>query len=210
MTGVIAAAILIVVYILFLIWYYWFPKPLTKEEVERYVSIMAGRSGGDNKMSSVLRKFADEDDGKQFFMVSMEKYYDKPQYKDGDHGITSEGANKRYAMNTMRLMLKRAGHPYGIFIPLINLSNINRQDDSVWDNVSLVRYRSRRDFLNMVTSPQWHSGYGDKVAALRENPNMPSKGLLALPIMPILVLTIFLFIGFMIMLCVSITFHFNI
>lgn len=209
MKGIIIAAALLLIYIVFLIWYYGSGKPLSNEEVEQYISIIEKRAGGPNAATNSatanLRKFGLEDDGKQFFMVSMEKYYDKPQYKDGDHGITSEAANKRYATNTMKLMLKKAGHPYGIFIPLTNLSNINRQDDSVWDNVSVVRYRSRRDFLNMVTSPQWHSGYGEKVAALRENPNMPSKVLLAFPIIPILVLTIFLFIGFVIMLCVLIT-----
>lgn len=203
MTGIIVAAAIIVVFILFLLWYYRFPSPLTKEEVEHYVSIMAGRAGGDNKMSGVMHKFASEDDGKQFFMVSLEKYYDKPQYKDGDRGMTSEAANKRYAMNTIRLLLRRASHPYAVFIPLANLSNINRQDDAVWDNASVVRYRSRRDFLSMVASPQWRSRYGDKAAALRDNPNLPSKGLLALPIFPILVLTILLFIGFVIMVCVS-------
>ena len=203
MTGIIVAATIIIIYVLFLLWYYRFPKSLTKEEVEHYVSIMAKAAGGENKISGALRKFASEDDGKQFFMVSMEKYYDKPQYGDGDPGITSEAANKRYVMNTVRLQLMRACHPYAAFIPLANLSNINRQDDSIWDNVSVVRYRSRRDFLSMVTSPQWRSRYGDKVAALRDNPNLPSKGLLAFPIIPTLVLTILLFIGFIIMVCVS-------
>jgi len=204
-TGIIFTAVLAGIYILFLVWYYGFNKPLSREEAERYISIMEKRAGGPNpatnSATAAVRKFALEDDGKQFFMVSIEKYHDKPQYKDGDHGVSSEQANLRYARNTIQLMLMKAGHPYGLFIPFTNLSNINRQDDELWDNASVVRYRSRRDFLNMVTSPQWAAGYGHKVAALRDNPNLPSRGKLAFPVVPVLVLAILLLVGFITMVC---------
>jgi len=200
MAGIILTAVLVGIYILFLLWYYGFRRPLSGEEAERYISIMEKRAGGPNQATNsataAVRKFALEDDGKQFFMVSMEKYHDKPQYKDRDRGVSSEEANLRYARNTVRLMLMKASHPYGLFIPLTNLSNINRQDDAYWDNASVVRYRSRRDFFDMVTSPQWAAGYENKVAALRDNPNLPSREKLAFPVIPILVLTILLLIGF--------------
>jgi hypothetical protein len=54
----------------------------------------------------------------------------------------------------------------------------------------------------MVTSPQWAAGYGNKVAALRDNPNLPSREKLAFPIIPILALTILLLIGFITMVCI--------
>jgi len=206
MAGIILTAVLVGIYILFLLWYHGFRRPLSREEAERYISIMEKRAGGPNpatnSATAAVRKFALEDDGKQFFMVSMEKYHDKPQYKDGDRGVSSEEANLRYARNTVRLMLMKASHPYGLFIPLTNLSNINRQDDAYWDNASVVRYRSRRDFFDMVTSPQWAAGYGNKVAALRDNPNLPSREKLAFPIIPILALTILLLIGFITMVCI--------
>jgi hypothetical protein len=206
MKGIIIAAVLLIIYIVFLIWYNGSGRPLSNEEVERYISIIEKRAGGPNAATNSatanLRKFGLEDDGKQFFMVNMAKYYDKPQYADGDRGISSEDANKRYAMNTIQLMLMKASHPYGLFIPLTNLSNINRQDDAYWDNASVVRYRSRRDFFDMVTSPQWAAEYENKVAALRDNPNLPSREILAFPIIPILALTILLLIGFITMVCI--------
>ena len=190
----------------FLIWYNGSGQHLSNEEVESYISIIETRAGGPNAATNSstanLRKFGLEDDGKQFFMVSMEKYYDKPQYEDGNHGISSEDANKSYAINTIQLMLLKASHPYGLFIPLTNLSNINRQDNAYWDNASVVRYRSRRDFFDMVTSPQWAAGYENKVAALRDNPNLASREKFAFPIIPILALTILLLIGFITMVCI--------
>ena len=195
MTAIILGAILIVIYILFLLWYYNFPKPLTKEEVERYISILEKRSGdpgkGINSIATAFRKFGDEDDGKQFFMCNLVKYHEKAQYTDGDRGLTSKEANLRYARNTMPLLLSRACHPYGLFRPVINL----RQADSYWDEVNIVRYRSRRDLLSMITSEKWYAGYGDKQAALSENPNFPSKAFVAFPIIPVLVFTILLLVG---------------
>jgi hypothetical protein len=206
MKGIVIAAVLLLIYIVFLIWYNGPGKPLSNDEVERYISIIEKRSGGPNAATNSatanLRKFGLEDDGQQFFMVSIGKYYDKPQYGDGDRGISSEEANKRYAINTIQLMLVKASHPYGLFIPLTNLSNINRQDDAYWDNASVIRYRSRRDFFDMVTSTQWAAEYENKVAALRDNPNLPSRAILAFPIIPILVLTILLLIGFITMVCI--------
>jgi hypothetical protein len=206
LAGVILTVALLGIYIPFLLWYYGFRRPLSRGEAERYISIIEKRAGGPNAATNSatanLRKFALEDDGKQFFMVNLSKYYEQPQYKDGiDRGITSRDANKRYARKVMPLLFKRACHPYGLFQPMLNLSNITK-DDLLWDEVNVVRYRSRRDFLDMVTSPQWFAGYGDKQAALRDNPNLPSKAFVAFPIIPVVVFTILLLIWSTTMSCI--------
>jgi len=202
MASVILAAVLLGIYILFLLWYYRFPRPLSKEEVERYISILEKRAGGSDlaaeSVRAAFRKFGEEDDGKQFFMCNLVKYHEKAQYKDGDRGLTSKQANLRYARNTMPLLLSRACHPYGLFRPVINL----RQADAYWDEVNVVRYRSRRDLLSMITSDRWHEGYADKAAALSDNPNMPGKAFVAFPIIPVVVFTILLLIWSITMACI--------
>jgi len=201
MAGIILTAVLLVIYIVFLLWYYGFRKPLSREEAELYISIMEKRGDGSDltaeNVRAAFRKFALEDDGKQFFMCNLVKYHEKAQYTDGDRGLTSKQANLRYARNTIPLLLSRACHPYGLFRPVINL----RQADSHWDEVNIVRYRSRRDLLSMITSDKWHEGYADKAAALSDNPNMPSKAFVAFPIIPILVFTILLLIWSITMAC---------
>jgi hypothetical protein len=196
--GIILIAVMVGIYVLFLLWYYGFGKPLTKDEVERYLSILEKRSPSSENSAAAFRKFALEDDGKQFFMCNLVKYRDKPQYEQGDRGLTSREANIRYVKNTMPLLLKRACHPYGLFRPLINL----RQAGACWDEVNVVRYRSRRDMLSIITSDKWYAGYGDKAAALADNPNMPGKGFVTFPIIPILVFTILLIICVIGMACI--------
>jgi hypothetical protein len=194
MAGIILTVVLLAIYVLFLLWYYGSRKPLSREEAERYISIMEKRAGGSDKATesihAAFRKFALEDDGKQFFMCNLVKYQEKAQYADGDRGLTSKEANLRYARNTMPLLLIRACHPYGLFRPVINL----RQADNYWDEVNIVRYRSRRDVLSLITSEKWYEGYADKAAALSDNPNMPSKAFVVFPIIPVVVFTILLLI----------------
>ena len=202
MASVILAAVLLGIYILFLLWYYRFPSPLSKEEVEHYISILEKRAGGPNpatnNATAAVRKFALEDDGKQFFMCNLVKYHEKAQYTDGDRGLTSKQANLRYARNTIPLLLSRACHPYGLFRPVINL----RQADQYWEEVNIVRYRSRRDLLSMITSDKWQAGYADKAAALSNNPNMPSRAFVAFPIIPVVVFTILLLIWSISLACI--------
>jgi hypothetical protein len=199
--GIIISAVLLCIYILFLLWYIGNRRPLSKEEVDRFMAIMEKRAGDASSAAenalAALRKFALEDDGKQFFMVNLVKYNEAPRYQDGDRGLTSRKANLRYVRNTLPLLFIRACHPYGLFRPLINL----RQADSYWDEVNVVRYRSRRDFLSMVTSDKWYAGFGDKQAALSENPNYPSRGFVVFPIVPVLVFMILLLADLIVMAC---------
>jgi hypothetical protein len=197
MAGLVLTVVLLGIYILFLIWYYGLPKPLSKEEVEHFISILEKRPFSSENTTAAFRKFAEEDDGKQFFMCNLVKYHEQAQYKEGDRGLTSKEANKRYVKNTMPMLLKRACHPYGLFRPVINL----RQADAYWDEVNIVRYRSRRDVLSMITSEKWHEGYEDKAAALADNPNMPGKGFVAFPIIPVVVFTLLLTILVISMAC---------
>ena len=150
----------------------------------------------------LLREFASSDDGKEFFMVNMEVLYEKPQYKTGDTEDSSEQANLRYVRNMIPMMLVRASHPYCIFRPFGYLSAISKQENNLWHSISSVRYRSRRDFLNIVTTRRWRSIYKHKVAALKENPNIPSSTMLALPVVPILVFTLLLMVQLILMACV--------
>jgi hypothetical protein len=203
LTALISAAILLVAFILFLFWYYPIPRPLRKEEVERYMDLMPGARVSSGDILDLIREFASSDNGKEFFMVNMEIMYEKPQYKQAsDQEDSSEQANVRYVRNMMPMMLARASHPYCIFKPFGYLSAISKQEDNLWHSVSSVRYRSRRDFLNIVTTQRWRSGYAHKVAALKENSNMPSRAMLAMPVVPLLVFTLLLAVQLIVMACV--------
>jgi len=199
MAVLITLAVLAALYIAFLLWYYGFRKPLSKDQVDRYM-IMLGGANVPAQLAPLLeniRKWALADDGKQFFMVNFVRYRDEAEYQDGkDAGISSREANKRYLRSTIPMLLARASHPYGSLHPVAVIRGES------WDEVNVVRYRSRKDFLDIITSPRWQAGLSHKDAALSDNPNLPSKGMVAFPFMPLLVLTLFLVIA---LICLAVT-----
>jgi len=96
-----------------------------------------------------LRSVAPEDDG-PVWMVNLMRYRDRAVYADGrDSHLTGREADDRYA-------------PFGPFraigAELVFLSDVEAQlvgDDQRWDRVAVVRYPSRRSFLEMQELPEY-------------------------------------------------------
>ena len=89
------------------------------------------------------------DDG-PVWMVNLMHYRDRAEYPDGrDTGLTGREADDRYA-------------PFGPFrtvgAELVFLSDVEVQlvgDEPAWDRVAVVRYPSRRAFLDMQELPEY-------------------------------------------------------
>jgi len=96
-----------------------------------------------------LRSVASEDDG-PVWMVNLMRYRDRAVYADGrDSSLTGREADDRYA-------------PFGPFrtvgAELVFLSDVEAQlvgDDQQWDRVAVVRYPSRRSFVEMQELPEY-------------------------------------------------------
>ncbi|MCP4210475.1 MAG: hypothetical protein GY764_03265, partial [Halieaceae bacterium] len=64
--------ITLLVYLAFRLWYDGLRKPLTAEEVEKYSRLFEQHAGaGDEVDLAVMRKFLEEDDGKEFIMMNL-------------------------------------------------------------------------------------------------------------------------------------------
>jgi hypothetical protein len=147
---------LVALYALFWFWYGGNGEPLPRAEVE---ALMAGieegarsRGGGDRELLESLRRVGEADDGREFFMVNLIRHRKKALYPDGyDFDEDVEAAERRYASAILPRLVKRASFPFFVATP----TGLFLQPDGaeVWDQVAFVRYRSRRDFLEMVAEP---------------------------------------------------------
>ena len=71
--------ITILVYVVFRLWYDGLRKPLTAAEVEEYTRLFEERAGADDEVDlAVMRKFLEEDDGKEFIMMNLLQYNTSP------------------------------------------------------------------------------------------------------------------------------------
>ena len=98
-----------------------------------------------------------DDDGREFYMVNLDQLAEGPE---------AEAADRRYAETVMPLLVRRGSFPV-----LVTTKSSNMLGDfgEKVDRVAIVRYRSLRDFLDMISHPDLVAGVPDKEASLAHN-----------------------------------------
>lgn len=160
-------AILGVLYAAFFAWYTSFGGPLTADEIERYVAIMQER-GRDPEQIGILRKFLEQDAGDDFVMVNAIELREPPTMVEGvQPGETASQVLDRYMEYMWPALLKRACHPVLIgqaAAPALDVWGIDNAER--WTQAGLMRYRSRRDMMEIATNPEFSGRHEFKTAAM--------------------------------------------
>ena len=178
----------LLVYVAFRLWYDGLRKPLTAEEVEEYARLFEARDGaGDEVDLAVMRKFLEEDDGKEFIMMNLLQYNPSPmKHPDTGQDARAESILQEYFRPFMGQVIRRAGHPViGGRAVGGYLDAWNTPPDPGWHGAGLVRYRSRRDIAELsLASAKFQDLHKYKVAALKQTISFPTQtqmGLYASP-----------------------------
>jgi hypothetical protein len=139
-------------YLLFLWWYGGRGTPMSVAEVEALLERVR-RNAESTAVSSgpellpLLRELTAADDGREFVMVNLIRYRSKAAYPPGwDYGDDPRAADARYNRAVLPLLLKRGCIP--VFFGRSAGKFLAPNGSEPWDCVGLVRYRSRRDFLD--------------------------------------------------------------
>ena len=159
--GVLAA-----IYLGFRLWYDGGGGPLTPDEVQHYVSILEER-GADSTRVESLRRFLADDTGHDFVMANFIDLRDVP-------GAQEE--LDRYMAHMYPAMFARAGHPVlagPVVGNALDLWGIDGAEH--WTMVGLVRYRSRRDMIEIATDPAFHDAYQFKNRSMQKTIAIPSE-----------------------------------
>jgi uncharacterized protein (DUF1330 family) len=91
-----------------------------------------------------------DDDGEEFFMLNLNRY----EYVENEDQQGQPVVYQNYGQAVIQMILKNAGHPiYSGDIPDYLLDGDAK--DGNWHEIILMRYRSRRDFVSMVTSDEY-------------------------------------------------------
>lgn len=164
-------AILAALYLGFRLWYDGGGGPLTPEEVARYVSILEER-GGEPARIEAVREFLAADAGSDFVMANFIQLRDD---------LSAREDLDRYMAHMYPALLRRACHPVlagpvvGRPLDLWGVENAER-----FTLVGLVRYRSRRDMIEIATDPAFAGAHSHKVAAIERTIAIPSEPFLQL------------------------------
>ena len=123
------AAMLAIVYGLFVWWYGGVGKPLTPDEAAHYFSLLDARSHAhpNPSLRAAMEELARNDDGREFFMVNLMNDPADPAAAD------------TYNRIIIPELLKRGGHPVFIARPIGRF--LEPAGLEGWDQVAIVRYR---------------------------------------------------------------------
>lgn len=180
--NLIVAAVLMTCLGFFSTAYYGPAEPLTQGEIDQYmqqvrhmfetVGVPDGNGGGElETFMTQFRRFAETDDGKPFYMVNLMKWRDKAVFRphiEGVEGMTPKEADLRYNELLFHELLANASHTAYLSSAIQNALNYGASSEDVdnWSEIGIFRYRSRRDFFNMVGSEDYRNIVFFKLASM--------------------------------------------
>lgn len=156
---------LLLLYGAFWFWYTPSGAPLSDEEIEAYLSRIESAEG-----HAQIEAFARDDTGRSFYMLNTLDLNELPGVVEGaPEGSNGQQLMDLYMEHMLPALLARASHPvfFGVAVGK-SVEVVNVDNAETWDRGALVRYRSRRDLLDIVTHPDFRGRHHFKVAALEK------------------------------------------
>ncbi len=164
------------VWCLFTYWYTNTSGPLTVDETEYYLIRFQASVGEDGV--DTLRRFLESDTGNQFIMVNLLDMAESPPDVDGARpGESSQSLLARYMEYMYPALLARASHPVyagNTVAPAMDLVGLPGAE--TWTQGALMRYRSRRDLMEIAGNPVFAERHRFKEAALEKTIAIPVEG----------------------------------
>lgn len=167
----------LVVYAAFFWWYTNTGGPLDVEEVAEFAAAMRD-SGSTPERIANLRRFMAEDDGRQFLMVNVLDLAENPSPVPGTPaGASASALLDRYMDYMYPAMFSRASHPVfsgdAVFGAMDLAGFGDHPHAGQWTQAALVRYRSRRDLMEIALNPEFGERHPLKLAALEKTIAFP-------------------------------------
>ncbi len=190
-----------VIYAAFYFWYGGSGDPISPEEALKYMALFEERNAegsgpdrGDFDVLANMRQFMETDDGQEFVMLNLNVYRDAAEYRDdvdGSETIASAAeAEDEYQRRMAPLLLSRACHPLVMVEPALFLGGTGDFERQDWNLASMVRYRSRRDFVEFILTPEFSQDVDHKWAALSRSTAMatvPAISFATIRLVPLLI-----------------------
>ena len=167
------------VYIVFFFWYTDIEGALSQEEIQGFLN-KHEQNIIDNRLSTnleelqlrmdFLRRFMEEDSGRQFIMVNnIEMDPDPGDVPGANSGESADELLSRYMEHMWPNLLKRASHPiFGGNAIWQSIDLVGIEGAETWDQMVLMRYKSRRAFMEIITHPNMMDRHDFKVAAMQK------------------------------------------
>ena len=189
-TRLVNAVVFLGLYLAFLSWYDgWGMDPLTAEEIDKLVGEVEAQDSNPEELKN-LRQLLKDDDGEEFFMLNLNRY----EYSENEVQKGVPVAYQKYGQAVMPMILMRAGHP--IYVGEISNYLVGGDlKEGGWHEIILVRYRSRQDFINMITSDEYLIAAKHRYVGIEYAEVIPTNAILSLATPRLFILAILFLIA---------------
>jgi len=203
MPSIFLPACLLAAYLLFLLWHepWWRRRLAPGEALATLAGHYADLSAEERR---AFQAFMDADDGRSFYMINLMQYRPQASYHEGrlpdaapPGQLTGREAGRAYNRVVVPALLKRGSYPVLVSDALQTLLSAGADTD-FFEQLAVVRYRSRRDLLEMVASPEFLAGVPHKWASLEKTVVVPSRLMLLVDLrtlVPLLLLVFYFLVG---------------
>ena len=169
--------IAVLAYVIFAAWYFNWKGPLGSGEVTKYIEQMTENSSQSPTDPDVIRKFLEEDDGKEFVMLNLVRLHkgDVAHPETGEM-TTAPEILQGYFGPFSKALFRKAGHP--VFMGRKKggyIDSWNSAADEEFQVVGAMRYRSRRDMMALVSDPRFSDSHKFKLAAIDGTTSFPMQ-----------------------------------
>jgi hypothetical protein len=165
------------IYAAFRAWYDNWRGALRPEEIADFVEQLEASGLGDAQDRENLRRFMEEDDGREFVMLNLVRLSPSPlPHPETGEPTLARDLLRGYLGTFLPRLVWRAGHPLlqarkvGAYIDSWNV-----EPDPGWSFMGYMRYRSRRDLIEMVTTPGFDGAHAFKTAAIPNTFSFPTQ-----------------------------------
>ena len=163
-------------YLLFCFWYTNTGGPLRSTEVDAHLAQMKKDDAAPQNLY-VIEDFMRRDTGNQFVMVNLIDLNPTPPNlpatgPDADPMALVD----HYMAHMYPTMFLRASHP--IFLAPVQagaMDLLNAPGASDWTQTALMRYRSRRDIMEIITDPRFSERHDYKLGAMLKTIAVPTE-----------------------------------
>lgn len=169
-------------YGVFLLWYVNWRGALRPEEIAAFAEAIEARGLGDASDRESLLRFMEQDDGREFMMLNLVRMNPDPlPHPETGEPTPASRLLRRYLGTFLPRLARRAGHPLlqarkvGGYVDSWNVA-----PDPGWSFIGYMRYRSRRDLMEMILTPGFEGAHAFKRAAMPTTFSFPTQPTISL------------------------------
>lgn len=170
-------AIALVLYAVFILWHENWRGPLRPAEVDRLLVRLKERGETDPETEVIFERFMRADKGRQFFMLNLIKLHsEQVRHPDTNALVPAPTLLQSYFRPFMKQMLLRAGYP--AYLGAVRGGYVEAwgvEPNPGWHAVGMIRYRSRRDLMEVILNPAFSDIHGYKHQAIATTLAFPAE-----------------------------------